>query len=84
MNEYVYLVECFVWGFLVTLIVSPFVISLIKREKVKQVILTYVEEHKGKAGTPTMGGIIFLISISLVSLIVLRDRSEERRVGKEC
>ena len=49
MNEYVYLVECFVWGFLVTLIVSPFVISLIKREKVKQVILTYVEEHKGKA-----------------------------------
>ncbi len=75
MNEYVYLVECFVWGFLVTLIVSPFVISLIKREKVKQVILTYVEEHKGKAGTPTMGGIIFLISISLVSLIVLRDSS---------
>ncbi len=75
MNEYCYLIECFVWGFLLTLVISPFVISLIRREKVKQVILNYVEEHKGKAGTPTMGGIIFLISISLVSLIVLRESS---------
>lgn len=75
MEDYCYLVECLVWGFLLTLVISPFVISLIKREKVKQVILNYVEEHKGKAGTPTMGGIIFLISISLVSLICLRESS---------
>lgn len=75
MEDYCYLIECMVWGFLVTLAVSPFVISLIRREKVKQVILNYVEEHKAKAGTPTMGGIIFLISISLVSLICLRESS---------
>ena len=61
--------------------VSPFVISLIKRENVKQVILNYVEEHKGKAGTPTMGGIIFLISISLVSLICLREASTLSKVA---
>jgi len=63
------IIECLVWGFFVTLVISPFVISLIRREKVKQVILTYVEEHKLKSGTPTMGGIIFLISISIVALI---------------
>lgn len=75
MNEYCYIIECLVWEFFVTLAISPFVISFIKREKVKQVILTYVEEHKGKAGTPTMGGIIFLISISIVSLICLKEHS---------
>ena len=75
MEDFCYLIECMVWGFLVTLVVSPFVISIIKREKVKQVILNYVEEHKGKAGTPTMGGIIFLISISVVSLICLKESS---------
>ncbi len=75
MKDYCYLIECLVWGFLLTLVISPFVISLIKREKVKQVILNYVEEHKGKSGTPTMGGIIFLISISIVSLICLKEHS---------
>lgn len=70
MNSYCTLVESFVWGFLLTLVISPFVISLIKREKVKQVILHYVEEHKAKAGTPTMGGIIFILSISIVGFIV--------------
>lgn len=72
MGEYCYLIECLVWGFLLTLIISPFVISIIRREKVKQVILHYVEEHKSKSGTATMGGIIFLISISVVSMICFK------------
>ncbi len=72
MEEYCRLIQCFVWGFFLTLLVSPFVISFIKKEKVKQVILNYVEEHKGKAGTPTMGGIIFLIAIPIVVLICSR------------
>ena len=75
MNNYSLLIECAVWGFLFTLVISPFVISLIKREKIKQVILNYVEEHKSKAGTPTMGGIIFLISIAIVSLICVSEKS---------
>lgn len=75
MNNYSLLIECAVWSFLFTLVISPFVISLIKREKIKQVILNYVEEHKSKAGTPTMGGIIFLISISIVSLICVGEKS---------
>ena len=70
-----WLIKCVVYGFLLTLAISPLVISLIKREKVKQVILGYVEAHSQKAGTPTMGGIIFLISISIVSLICFRGES---------
>lgn len=50
-------------------------ISFIKREKVKQVILNYVESHSAKSGTPTMGGIIFIISISIVSLICFYGKS---------
>lgn len=69
MGDICFGIQYFVWGFLVTLIISPFVISLIKREKVKQVILNYVESHSSKAGTPTMGGIIFIISILIVGLI---------------
>lgn len=75
MTNYVRIVECLIWGFLVTLAVSPFVIALIKREKVKQTILSYVEAHSSKSGTPTMGGIIFLISISVVGYICFDDSS---------
>lgn len=81
MNEYCLFIECLVWGFLVTLLISPFVISLIKREKVKQVILHYVEEHKAKSGTPTMGGIIFLISISLVGMICFQGRASLAKIS---
>lgn len=76
MEDYCRLIQCFVWAFFFALFVSPFVISLIKREKVKQVILLYVEEHKGKAGTPTMGGIIFLIVIPILTLIVTRGSNK--------
>ena len=76
MNKYCLLIESCVWGFLVSLFISPFIISFIKREKVGQVILNYVEEHKEKSGTPTMGGIIFIISISIVSLICFNGASK--------
>lgn len=56
-------------GFFASLIISPIIISLIKKEKVKQVILHYVESHKQKSGTPTMGGIIFILATSIISLI---------------
>ena len=72
MGDYYRLIENFVFAFLLTLVISPFVISLIKREKIKQVILNYVEAHSGKAGTPTMGGIIFIISISLMGFISIQ------------
>jgi phospho-N-acetylmuramoyl-pentapeptide-transferase len=54
-------------GFIVCLIIGtiigPFVISASKKFKASQTILHYVEEHKGKQGTPTMGGLIFITTI---------------------
>ena len=81
MGDYYRLIENFVFAFLLTLIISPFVISLIKREKIKQVILNYVEAHSGKAGTPTMGGIIFIISISLMGFISIQGSGSLSKVS---
>lgn len=69
MNEFCLLIKNSLYAFFVTLVISPFVISLIKKEKIKQTILGYVDNHSSKSGTPTMGGIIFLISISLTGFI---------------
>lgn len=38
-----------------------FVIPLLKKLKAGQTILKYVEEHKEKEGTPTMGGLFFIL-----------------------
>lgn len=72
MIDVLFYIQACVSCFLLSLLISPFIISLIKREKVKQVILHYVENHQSKAGTPTMGGIIFLISICIVAFIFFK------------
>ena len=61
---------CMLLGFAVALCISPLVISLVTRLKAKQNILTYVDKHKGKQGTPTMGGIIFMLSTIVVYLSI--------------
>ena len=59
-------VICFVFSLLLGFVVLP----LLKKAKAKQEILKYVQEHKSKAGTPTMGGIFFLGGISIACLSV--------------
>ena len=72
MEIYVKLLLALLVAFVVCLILSPIIISLIKKEKIKQVILHYVDNHKAKAGTPTMGGIIFIITICLVPFLFFK------------
>ena len=72
MLDLLFYIQACVSCFLLSLVISPFVISLIKREKVKQVILHYVDNHQAKSGTPTMGGIIFLLSISIIAFIFFK------------
>lgn len=62
-------------GFGVAVIVTPFVFFLANKIKAKQKILHYVKEHKQKEGTPTFGGLIFIISLALVSFAVLKEDS---------
>ncbi|GHV00528.1 phospho-N-acetylmuramoyl-pentapeptide-transferase [Clostridia bacterium] len=59
-------------AFGITFALCPPVIYLVKRFKARQVILHYVEDHKGKSGTPTMGGIAFILGIGAGCLLFLR------------
>ncbi len=47
-------------SFLIALFGGALVIPFLKRLKAGQPILEYVEEHKKKSGTPTMGGLFFI------------------------
>ena len=62
----------FVVAFVVGVAVGPFVVWFMKKEKAKQTILHYVEAHVGKQGTPTLGGVIFLIAAGISCAIFLR------------
>lgn len=50
----------------------PFVISVLGKHRAAQPILGYVESHKAKSGTPTMGGVGFLVSAALPFAFLLR------------
>ena len=61
----------FILALLISTLVAPFIIKYTKKLKAAQTILEYVKEHSSKEGTPTMGGIIFLTSFLIVSLLLL-------------
>ena len=54
----------FLITFVVSLIFAPFYIKFAKKLKFGQTISEYVGEHNIKQGTPTMGGLIFILPIS--------------------
>ncbi len=54
---------CTLVSLLFSAMLAPFVISMCKKFKASQSILHYVDKHKSKEGTVTMGGIIFLLAL---------------------
>lgn len=62
----------FLCSFLLSLILMPIIIKIFSRNKATQTILGYVEEHKNKNGTLTMGGVVFIISTLLLGCTFLR------------
>ncbi|MCX4314608.1 MAG: phospho-N-acetylmuramoyl-pentapeptide-transferase, partial [Clostridia bacterium] len=56
-------------AFCVCAAVMPLVIMLGKKLKVRQTILSYVDNHISKSGTPTMGGIGVMIALTAGCLI---------------
>ena len=59
-------------GFIISVIIGLITIPILKKTKIKQVESTYLsKKHKEKAGTPTMGGIIFILSTIITFLISL-------------
>lgn len=58
-------------GFLVSIFLGLIIIPLLKKLEIKQRISIYLaDSHRQKAGTPTMGGIIFILA-TIISIGVL-------------
>lgn len=56
-------------GFLLTVLLTPLFIPVLKRMKFGQSIREEgPQSHMKKAGTPTMGGLVFIVSIALTTL----------------
>ena len=58
-------------GFILALIVGITLIPVLKRLKASQRLSVYLEnKHHSKVGTPTMGGLIFIIPVIIILLIL--------------
>ena len=60
-------------GFLVSIILGLIIVPMLRRMHIAQRVSIYLEEsHKKKDGTPTMGGIIFILGafISIITLLI--------------
>mgnify|MGYP003292357119 CR=1 FL=1 len=60
----------FMIGFILTIITGVILIPMLKKLKIKQKVSVFIEKHKEKDGTPTMGGLIFIIP-TILSVIIL-------------
>lgn len=65
----------FLCSFLLTLLIAIPTIKYLRKKKLGQCILEYVDFHSSKQGTPTMGGVIFLSAITIVAIIFYSEHS---------
>jgi phospho-N-acetylmuramoyl-pentapeptide-transferase len=64
-------------GFIVTVVLSPIFIPFLRRLKFGQSIREEgPKSHQKKSGTPTMGGLVFLLSILITTLFITSRYSE--------
>ena len=64
-------------GFLLSTAFGLVAIPLLKKIKAGQRINVYVEAHQKKSGTPTMGGLIFIIPTIITTIfLLLTDKIE--------
>lgn len=64
----------FIITFAISMIFAPFYIKFAKKVKFGQTISEYVGEHNSKQGTPTMGGLIFILPTILVSIFFFKGQ----------
>lgn len=61
-------------SFVISVILAPVIIPFLRRLKASQTERTDgVKSHLSKEGTPTMGGLIFLIAVTVTSLLYIKD-----------
>lgn len=56
-------------AFFLGMVIAPLIVFLVKKMKVRQTVLSYVQQHQDKQGIPTMGGWIFIIAACVTSMI---------------
>ena len=64
----------FIITFATSMIFAPFYIKFAKKVKFGQTISEYVGEHNAKQGTPTMGGLIFILPAIFVSIFFFKGQ----------
>ena len=61
-------------AFVISAVLGPVIIPFLRRLKASQTERTDgVKSHLSKSGTPTMGGLIFLIAVTVTSLFYVKD-----------
>ncbi len=68
------LIVIFLLSFLLSLLLGFIIIPKLRKMKAGQNILCYLTEHFCKSGTPTMGGIVFILACSVIFLIFSRGQ----------
>ncbi|WP_017415670.1 phospho-N-acetylmuramoyl-pentapeptide-transferase [Clostridium tunisiense] len=69
-------------AFLVALLIAPFLIPMLHKFKFGQNIRDEgPESHKKKQGTPTMGGIIFIIATCITMIVIVRNPKDEAMIA---
>jgi len=66
-GDLLWFLSAFALAFITALVVIP----LLRKLRAGQTILQYVELHKGKGGTPTIGGVIFILPLLVASFFIL-------------
>jgi phospho-N-acetylmuramoyl-pentapeptide-transferase len=62
-------------GFIIASVFGLFFVPFMKKKKLGQVTSKFVKQHKDKSGTPTMGGLIFIVStIITIAALVLTNK----------
>ena len=76
------LILTFVIGVIIALILGPITIPLLRRLKFGQNIREEgPKSHLKKAGTPTMGGVMFILSTTIVMIIMSDSLTEKGMVA---
>lgn len=68
-------IPVFMLTFFLTIFLGILLLPALRKAKASQTILHYVKEHSSKQGTPTMGGIIFVLAIALSFTVYSTDKS---------
>ena len=63
-------VLAFMIGFILSIIFGVVLIPLLRKMKIKQTVSAFLSKHKTKDGTPTMGGLIFIVP-TIISVVIL-------------